>query len=139
MFYRSFPNKNICGLCYNQIPSTLSRSVSSQITNTSKTLNNLPNTFTMNASTQFVSKKNSLSSILSASNPMIFKTKRSKSYSDQSDATTNKCLGNSTNNVPQQNRLNISSFNVSSVSFQSLPNNDNNKLCLPSKILTGYI
>lgn len=109
--------------------------MSSQITtNTSKTVSNLPNTFTMNASTQFLDKKNSLGSISSASNPILFKTKRSKSYSDQSDSmSTSQCLANSSNNVPQQNRLNISSFDVSSVSFQSLPNNDNNKLRLPSK------
>ena len=109
--------------------------MSSQITtNTSKTVSNLPNTFTMNASTQFLDKKNSLGSISSASNPILFKTKRSKSYSDQSDSmSTSQCLANSSNNVPQQNRLNISSFDVSSFSFQSLPNNDNNKLRLPSK------
>lgn len=96
-------SQNICCLCSNLIPNTLSRSESQIIKN-----------FKMNASPNFTDSKTSVGSS-NSSEKIYFKTARSKSYCCQSTSFPNRAP--SDNIEINQNFLNAS-FNVSSNSSE---------------------
>lgn len=103
---------NICCLCSNLIPNTLSRSESQILKN-----------FKMNASPNFIDSKTSVGSSTNSSEQICFKTARSKSYCCQSTSLSDRPPSEI---QIDQNFLNAS-FNVSSNSSECNDNNSTKK------------